>query len=130
MKHSINELYTLHNYHHNPHLATRKFVESQGLPIGKSSYHMRGYDGPYAVPTPYLIHHSDEVKVADKDGIKIVFLFGEKTWFDTQEELNEHRAQYQIERQALIERTKIKKAILQKLENMTTNELIEVLKKI
>lgn len=75
----------------------------------------------------HYIHHKDAVNVYDVDGVKTIYMFGEKTWFDTQEELDAHRAAYQKEQEKLKERNKIKKSIIAKLDNMTTEQLQAIL---
>lgn len=78
----------------------------------------------------YYIHHKDEVTVYDVDGIKTIYMFGEKTWFDTQEELNAHRTTYQKEQEILMERNRIKKTIIAKLDGMTIEQLQAILENI
>ena len=72
-------------------------------------------------------HPTDEVKVYDVDSIKIIYMFGEKTWFDTQEELNAYRIAYHKEQEIKRERSKVKQAIIAELDNMSTEQLKAIL---
>lgn len=71
----------------------------------------------------YKTHPKDAVTVYDVDGTKTIYMFGEKTWFDTQEELNEYRAAYQKEQEAKRERNKVKNAIIAELDKMSIEQL-------
>ena len=75
-------------------------------------------------------HSGDAVKVYDVDGIKTIYMFGEKTWFDTQEELNEYRAQYHAEQELKEERRKVQNEIIAELNKMSTEQLKAVLEDI
>ena len=114
MLHSINELYRAQGSNK---LLTKEASEivQKHRPVHKASHY---------------IHHKDEVDVYDVNEIKTIYMFGEKTWFDTQEELDAHRAEYQKEQAILRERNKIKKAIMAKLDDMTTEQLQAVLENI
>ena len=68
-------------------------------------------------------HNGDAVTVYDVDGTKTIYMFGEKTWFDTQEELNEYRAQYRAEMDMLKKRRQVLNAIIAELDKMSTDEL-------
>ena len=109
MKHSINELYRVQGANH---LLTKEAVELLHRPVYKATH---------------KVHSKDEVRIYDVDCIKTIYMFGEKTWFDTQEELNEHRAQYRKEQEAEMARNKVKRAIMAKLENMPIEQLQRIL---
>lgn len=68
-------------------------------------------------------HNKDAVEVYDVDSIKIIYMFGEKTWFDTQEELNEYKAAYYKEQELIKERNRIKKEIIAELDKMSIEQL-------
>ena len=77
-----------------------------------------------------IMHKTDEVKIIDINGTKSIYMFGEKTWFDTQEELNEHREEYHRQQNALKERRRILNAIIGELDTLSTEELQTILDKI
>ena len=114
MLHNINELYRAQG---STKLLTKEASEivQKHNPVRKVSHY---------------IHHKDEVKVYVVDGVKTIYMFGDKTWFDTQEELDAHRAEYQKEQAILRERNKIKKAIMAKLDDMTIEQLQAMLENI
>ena len=58
---------------------------------------------------------------------RLIYLFGEKSWFESQEELDEYRAEYQRERAESIEKNKVKKAVIEKLDEMSKTELESLL---
>ena len=112
MIHSISELYRVQGSNK---LLTKEAAELLHLHIYRA---------------PYKTHSGDAVKVYDVDGIKIIYMFGEKTWFDTQEELNEYRARYHAEQELKEERRRVQNAIIAELNKMSTEQLREVLKDI
>lgn len=107
MKHSIKELYRAQG-------STKLLTEAAAEVVRKRVVVYRAC---------HHIHKKDAVEVYDVDEVKIIYMFGEKTWFDTQEELNEHRAQYQAEMNALKERKKIMDALIAEFDKMPTEKL-------
>lgn len=105
MIHSITELYKIKG---TPIIITKEAKERIQQPTQK---------------VLYKSHPTDAVMVYDVDGMKTIYMFGEKTWFDTQEELNEHRAKYQEEQNIKRERNKLKNAIIAELDKMSIEQL-------
>ena len=64
------------------------------------------------------------------DGKKKIYLFGEKTWFDTLEELEKYREQYQRERVQQALRNSVKKEIITILDGMELQDLEILLAKL
>ena len=54
-------------------------------------------------------------------------MFGEKTWFDTEQERNQYRQAYHAEREAKAERKRTMDAIIRELDRLSTEQLREVL---
>lgn len=71
---------------------------------------------------------TDKLKVYDIEGVRTVYVFGAYLWFDTEEERNAHKEQARIEREKEIERNKVKKAIIEKLDRMSKADLEKILK--
>lgn len=113
MKHSVRELYR---------------VEGSNKVITKEAAELIA-NVKKVHPAISIMHKTDEVKIIDVDGVKSIYMFGEKTWFDTQEELNEHREEYHKEQNALKERRRILNAIIGELDALSTEELQAVLDK-
>ena len=107
MKHSITELYKAQG---SSKLLTKEAAEvvKARVPVRKALYHT---------------HAKAEVTVYDVNGSITIYMFGEKTWFDTQEELDEYRAQYQAEMNAQKERKRIMDALIAELDKMPTEDL-------
>lgn len=94
MKHSINELLTLNNYNKQKPLATREFCIKNNIPIitiKQRNRETKWQYETYAIYTPYKENNGRPKKVLDVDGIKLIYLYGEKTYFDTEEELKAYR---------------------------------------
>ena len=127
MKHSINELYYIHNELDNQKkLATLAFIQENEIVI--ATPRNRGSHLVYARPCHSHLNNNKPVKVLDAHHkTKLVYLFGEKTWFDSQEELDQHRAKYQAQRAAETARNKLKKEIAAVLDTMSTEEIAALL---
>jgi len=69
----------------------------------------------------------DSFVLLDTDGKRRVYLYGEKTWFDTKEERDAYREEMRDERAEETARNKVKKEIAAILDQMTTEELETVL---
>ena len=123
MKHSIHELYYIYlELDNQKKLATLAFIKENEIAI--ATPRNRGSHLVYACPCRSHFNNNKPVKVLDACGkTKLIYLFGEKTWFDTQEELDQHRAEYQVQRAQEITRNKVKKALNEKLDQMTIEEL-------
>ena len=125
MKHYINEIYKLNS----GKLVTEEYCEVNNIAIltNKECRKLEVKPEVFAKECRSHINNNKPVKVLDVNGDKLIYLFGEKTWFDTAEELAKHREEYQAERKASAEKTKIKKDINEILNTMSIEELTKVL---
>lgn len=132
MKHSITELYTLYNVDTITKIATREYCEANNIPCCEKTpktYEER--QAGYAKPCiSHVNNNSKGLNVLNVDGKKKIYLFGEKTWFDTPEELEEYREQYQRERVQQALRNSVKKEIIAILDGMELQDLEILLAKL
>ena len=130
MKHEIKELFKVHNIGDGQiNIATKDFLEKNSIVIAEGRY-AQMYDKHGEIYATSLISRANSgkpLKVHSANGIKLIYLFGEKTWFDTQEELNKYREDFQKEQAFIHEHNKLKKAINEKLNEMTIEELKQIL---
>lgn len=130
MQHNINEIYKIHNREENiPQYVTEDYLCNNGIPYG-AGFDIRLYVNNgimCAKPMGYKVAPNGMFKVQDVDGIKTLYMFGEKTWFDTEEERNEYRAQYHAKRDSQIAYNKVKKQIMTRLDEMSIEELEYIL---
>jgi hypothetical protein len=127
MKHAITEIYAIYNEINNQKkLATLDFIQENEIVI--ATPRNRGSHLVYARPCSGHVNNNKPVKVLDAHNkTKLLYLFGEKTWFDTQEELDQHRAEYQAQRAEETARNKAKKEIAAILDTMSTAEIEAIL---
>lgn len=128
MKHSIRELY--HVCHgSNCFLATPEYIKVFNIPTDRKAIDAaRDLGAPYAFCAYYQQHKSDAVPVHHPYTLGTIYMFGEKTWFDTQGELNDYRTKYHEQRQLNVERNKAKAQLMQYIENhMTTEQILDLL---
>lgn len=123
MKHSIQEIYIVHSNVSGANImVTEQYVVANGIPTPK--YRERSKHLVYAHPLSSHLNHNKPIAVRDvDDATKLIYLFGEKSWFDSQEELDAYRAEYQRERALSIAKNKLKKAIGEKLDDLSIEEL-------
>ena len=60
-------------------------------------------------------------------GKRMIYTYGEKTWFDTETERNAYRAQRNADREEEIKRNEMLKAIMERYKTMSTEELEQVM---
>ena len=120
MKHSISELMRIHNAKTMNTYATVEYCKAMGIPMRRSN------SDTYCRPAISHINTGKPVNVLDVNGVKVIYLFGEKTWFDTEEELIKHRTVYNEQRNKEKERNELKRQLLAKVEMMTTEEMREL----
>lgn len=131
MKHSIRELY--HVFHgSNSFLATPEYIRVFNIPTDRKAIDAAQSLGtPYALRGLYQQHKGDAVLVHHPYTLGTIYMFGEKTWFDTQEELNDYRAKYHEQRQLNAEHNKAKAQLMQYIENhMTTEQILNLLQEL
>lgn len=129
----MTELYYITNGNDKRRIATKEYLDTNKIPYNlteKEKIALRYEHLPYAHRVHSHQNNNKPLGILDVNGIKLIYLFGEKTWFDTQEELDEYRKEYHKENNILIERNKIKKAIISKLDEMEKEELEKLLAKL
>ncbi|MBR2433184.1 MAG: hypothetical protein IKB21_01085 [Clostridia bacterium] len=132
MKHSIEELYSLRNGNHRS-LMTKEYCKANGIIIATDRAVWKACQKSgaiYAMPAHSHNNNNKPVKVLDVNGIKLIYLFGEKTYFDTQEELDSYREVFHKEQAKEREINKLKKELLAKVEGMSAEELKKIIEKI
>lgn len=127
MMHEINEIYVVYNsVNKKTANVTRAYVEAYAIPV--PNFRDRDKHLVYARPMSSHINANKPLSVRDiDDKIKLIYLFGEKTWFDSQEELDAYRAEYHKERSAMIAKNKLIKAVTEKLQAMSAEEIAKIL---
>jgi hypothetical protein len=132
MKHNINELYTLENVTTAKKIATLEYCKANAIPVvsWKLAQVCRRDNIPCAIPCSHYVSNGKPLRVLDENGSKFVYMFGEKTYFDTQEELDSHRKAFQEQQAKEREINKLKKELLAKVEGMSAEELKKIIEKI
>ena len=121
MMHSVEELYCIDGRG----CYTWDYICAKGIPVVKSlrdrvegdAYTMSGF-GP----------NTGSRRMYDADGYKIIYLYGEKTWFDTEEERDAYRAQRNVERAESARRNKAKAKVMTYLDTLTTEQIEKIAK--
>lgn len=92
MKHHIKELYIVFSTE-GKILATPAFVEQYEIPTaGVARDKARMNHQPYAIKAPFHVAHKGYAKVYTPNSVDLIWMYGEKTWFDTKEERDAYRA--------------------------------------
>ena len=134
MRHNMNELYDIYFPNGSRKIATYDYVIANNIEIAKTS--LRRYeDNPtFAVRCRSKVGTSKPKKALDVNGIKLIYMFGEKTWFDTEEELNECKEEYNKERNEIKAKKIVRDKIIALLDDMSVEEVenfyIEICKKV
>lgn len=132
MKHSIRELYSLRNSN-NRSLMTEEYCKTNGIIIATDRTIWKACQKSGAIYAMSAISHNNNnkpVKVLDVNGIKLIYLFGEKTYFDTQEELDSYRETFHAEQAKEREKGQLKKELLTKIAGKSAEELKKIIEKI
>ena len=133
MMHSISEIYTLYNCENKIRYATAEYVEANKIFVPddfRVRQRMIAAGIRCARTTNSHMNNNKPVKILDANGIKEIYLFGEKTWFDTAEELAAHREEYQRECAEQKAKNKVKKEIASILDGMELQDLEILLAKL
>jgi len=97
MKHSIRELYKVLGVKR-PFLATPAFIEEYQIATTRESVSTARLNGsPYAIRATHQQAHKGFALVHCVDSVDMIWMYGEKTWFDTKEERDAYRALKQRE---------------------------------
>lgn len=128
MKHDYNTIFTLTQTATGKHVyCTEEYANFYGLE--ETPRQKRGEQKvALEVRRHGTFSGTDKLKVYDVEGVRTVYVFGAYLWFDTEEERNAHKEQARIEREKEIERNKVKKAIIEKLDRMSKADLEKILK--
>ena len=105
MMHTVNELKRINNRK----LYTMDYIEKNN--VSKSDISNVGY----------LV--SSTITINTANGIIKGFMYGEHTWFDTEEERDAYRAARNTERAEELKRNKMLKVIMEHYKTLTTEEL-------
>ena len=108
MRHTVTELYRTNEKGY----YTEDYIKANGIKEYRKVMHLIG---------------KDAVKINTATGVKTVYFYGEKTWFDTKEERDTYREETNRERAEMISKNKVIKAINEKFTTMTEEELKKLL---
>ena len=129
MKHSINEIFSICNAKSNKKvLATRRYIETNGVFVITRRRESEGHL-VWARPLSYHTNSGKPLKVLDLEGTKLVWLYGEKTWFDTEEELSAHRIVVAAETAENRIRNLAKKRLAEMIDEMFVEEVKTLMEK-
>lgn len=117
MMHTHEELYKINGQK----FYTKDYIEAHGIPEAKR-YGDEGWCKCYG-----LGPDKGTKNIYTAQGKRVVYTYGEKTWFDTEEERDAYRVQRNIERAEQAERSAMIKTIMAHYENMSMIELKNVL---
>lgn len=120
MMHSVNELYHINGQK----LYTKDYIEAHNIPK-RNIYDIHSEGGWSEVM--YINNNKGIINIYTAQGKKVGYLYGQYTWFDTEAERDEYRAQRNVEREEETKRNKMLKAIMEHYKNMSTEELAKVM---
>ena len=125
MMHDVNELYKING----AKFYTEDYLDKYNVPKAPKYHTSEGW-----TVARYFSPNTDRANINTASGKVVVYVYGEKTWFDTKEERDEYRAKRNAERAALTKRNKILKAVTdkvnEKLKSMSDEELTALLEKL
>lgn len=121
MKHTINELYKING----EKFYTMDYIVKHNIPKAKSYNDPNGWSKCYGLGTD-----RGTKNIHTADGVKTVYTYGEKTWFDTAEERDTYREEQKVARAELNKKNKMLKAIMEHYQSMSVEELEKVLENI
>ena len=118
MMHTYKELYQIggKGYY------TEDYLIANNIPMGK-----RFSDEDKARPCVYLGTDKGTKNIITANGKRTVYTYGEKTWFDTEAERDEYRAQRNTEREEETKRNTMLKTIMEYYKTLSTEELEQVM---
>lgn len=120
MMHNVNELYHINGQK----LYTKDYIETHNIPK-RNIYDIHSEGGWSEVM--YINNNKGIINIYTAQGKKVGYLYGQYTWFDTEAERDEYRAQRNVEREEETKRNKMLKAIMEHYKNMSTEELAKVM---
>ena len=116
MMHNVNELYHINGQK----LYTKDYIEAHSIPK-RNIYDIHSKAGWSEVM--YINNNKGIINIYTAQGKKVGYLYGQYTWFDTEAERDEYRAQRNVEREEETKRNKMLKTIAEYYKPMTTEEL-------
>lgn len=118
MMHTYKELYQIggKGYY------TEDYLIANNIPMGKCFS-----DEGKARPCVHLGTDKGTKSIMTANGKRIVYTYGEKTWFDEEAERDAYRAQRNAEREEEAQKNKMLKAIMEHYKTMSIKELEGVL---
>lgn len=120
MMHNVNELYHINGQK----LYTKDYIEAHNIPK-RNIYDIHSEGGWSEVM--YINNNKGIINIYTAQGKKVGYLYGQYTWFDTEAERDEYRAQRNVEREEETKRNKMLKAIMEHYKIMSTEELAKVM---
>ena len=120
MMHNVNELYHINGQK----LYTKDYIEAHNIPK-RNIYDIHSEGGWSEVM--YINNNKGIINIYTAQSKKVGYLYGQYTWFDTEAERDEYRAQRNVEREEETKRNKMLKAIMEHYKNMSTEELAKVM---
>ena len=120
MMHNVNELYHINGQK----LYTKDYIEAHNIPK-RNIYDIHSEGGWSEVM--YINNNKSIINIYTAQSKKVGYLYGQYTWFDTEAERDEYRAQRNVEREEETKRNKMLKAIMEHYKNMSTEELAKVM---
>lgn len=120
MMHNVNELCHINGQK----LYTKDYIEAHNIPK-RNIYDIHNEGGWSEVM--YINNNKGIINIYTAQGKKVGYLYGQYTWFDTEAERDEYRAQRNTEREEETKRNKMLKAIMEHYKNMSTEELAKVM---
>ena len=116
MMHNVNELFHINGQK----LYTWDYIEKHGIQK-RNIYNTHDQSGWSEVM--YINNSKGILNIYTAQGRKIGYLYGEYTWFDTEAERDEYRAQRNAERAEETKRNKMLKVIMEHYKTLSTEEL-------
>lgn len=118
MMHSMDELYKINGQK----FYTKDYIIAHNVPKRKSF----GSNEGWSLALYACANKKGYITIITADGEKKGYLFGERAWFDTEEERDAYRAQRNAQMAENSKRNKMLKAIMVHYESMSTEELEQV----
>ena len=122
MKHNIEELYHING---RKGLYTLEFLTANNIEIGR--HHTLFQEG-YAMHASHIVGR-DVVRVCDATETKEVYMYGEKTWFDSKVERDAYRIEATAKQAEIHLRTLAKKELAKMIDNMSVDEMKKFMEK-
>ena len=129
MKHDVTEIYSIKKHiSANNFYCTLEYCENNNVSIYDSRKNPKGVARRCGA---ILASSAQSFKWHDANGVMhIGYLYGEHVWFDTKEERDNYRAVQNAKREAEKARNKVKNEIIDRLNDMSVEQLEMLLAKL